>query len=93
MPIPRPMALHPRHTPTLSASPSFRRYKEQASEEITAGYGRELLATIIGYGLPRTRRGLIETLEHEAQEACERARVGKRRLPRARPFPQHPRKG
>ena len=45
------------------------RYKLQAAEEVTGGYGRELIGTIIGYALPGSRRRAIERLENEAQEA------------------------
>ena len=45
------------------------RYKLQAAEEVTGGYGRELIGTIIGYALPGSRRRAMERLENEAQEA------------------------
>ena len=47
------------------------RYKLQATEEVTGGYGRELIGTIIGYALPGSRRRAMEKLEYEAQEACK----------------------
>jgi len=45
------------------------RYKDQVVSEITAGYAKEMTAMIIGYGLPGTRRCIMETLEKEASDA------------------------
>ena len=47
------------------------KYKEQVVAEVTAGYAKEMAAMIIGYGLPGTRRSIMETLEKEASEACK----------------------
>jgi hypothetical protein len=47
------------------------KYKEQVVSEVTAGYAKEMAAMIIGYGLPGTRRAIMETLEKEASEACK----------------------
>ena len=46
------------------------KYRSQANDEITGGYTRELVGTIIGWAIPGSRRALTEKLEQEATEAC-----------------------
>ena len=46
------------------------KYRSQATEEVTGGYARELLGTIVGFSIPGSRKALEEQLDIEAQEAC-----------------------
>ena len=56
----------------FNARDMVERYKSGANEEVTGGYGRELLGTILGYSIPGSRRALMEKLDGEATEACAR---------------------
>ena len=59
------MVLAPEHDARILVD----KYKDQVVQEVTAGYAKEMAATVIGYGLPGTRRRISETLEREASEA------------------------
>ena len=74
---------------TMSARDMVERYRAAANDEITGGYARELLGSILGVAIPGSRRALQEKLVEEASEACARARARARNVARSltRPLP------